>query len=67
MFEDLREIKLALDEVYKTYTTPRMYGAVDDADAALEKEITALKTAGIDNYRDTLQKHLDEYVANLDE
>lgn len=66
-FEDLREIKLALDEVYKTYTTPRMYGAVDDADAALEKEIAALKTAGIDKYRDTLQKHLDEYVANLDE
>ena len=66
-YSDLREIKLALDEVYKTYTTPRCYGAIDDVDQALESEISALKKAGIDKYLEIVQKRLDEYAASLDE
>lgn len=66
-FEDLREVNLALTEVYKTYTTPRSYGVVDDVDAAIESELQALKTAGIDKYLDTLQRHLDEYVEKMND
>lgn len=66
-YKDLREVQLALNEVYKTYSTPRCFGVVDDPDAALEKELAALKNAGIDKYVAEVQKKLDEYVKTMDE
>lgn len=65
--ENVKNVKIALDEVYKTYTTPRCYGAVDDVDKAIAEEKAALEKAGIDEYMADLQRQLDEYVKTLDE
>ena len=40
--ENIKEVNLALSEVYKTHTTPRTYGAVDDVEAAIAAEKEAL-------------------------
>lgn len=61
----LREIDLALDEIYKTNTSARYFGVVDDPDKALEDEIKALKNAGIDTYIKTMQERVDEYAKTL--
>ena len=62
---DLREIDLALDEIYKTVTSARYFGAVDDPEKALAEEIAALKKAGIDTYINQMQKRMDEYAKTL--
>ena len=61
----LREIDLALDEIYKTNTVARYFGVVDDPDKAIEEELKALKNAGIDTYVEAMQKRVDEYAKNL--
>lgn len=65
-YTNLREIKVALDEVFGTYTTSRCYGAVKDVDAALKEEVEALKTAGIDEYMKAVQANIDEFVKTLE-
>lgn len=63
-----REIKLALTEVFNQYTTPRYYGIMEGTpEEAIAKEIEALRAAGIEEFRDDLQKQLDEYYANLEQ
>ena len=64
---NLREIDLALDEIYKTYTTARYFGVVDNADTALKNEIDALKKAGIDTYVKVMQERVDQYVKEINE
>ncbi len=65
--EGIREIKLALTEVYQKYTGPRCYGVINGTvDEALATEIKALKTAGIDKYIQNIQLQLDEYLAGLE-
>lgn len=58
-----REIEVALSEVYSQYTGPRMYGSFQGtAQEALDAEVKALKTAGIDKYIEEIQKQLDAYL-----
>ena len=64
---NLREIDLALDEIYKTYTTARYFGVVDNADTALKNEIDALKKAGIDTYVKVMQERVNQYVKEINE
>lgn len=66
--EGIREIKLALTEIYTQYTAPLMFGIMDGTpEQALKAELSALKTAGIDQYRESLQTQLDEYMKNIGE
>ncbi len=59
--ESVREISLALDEVFSTMTAPRLYGVIEDVDVALQEELDALKKAGIDDYVAFLNEQLDIY------
>lgn len=64
--EGIREIKLALTEVYNQYTAPRYYGIITGTpEQAIEKEVTALKTAGVDQFLQSIQSQLDEYMKNM--
>lgn len=64
--EGIREIKLALSEVYSQYTSPRMFGIIGGTpEEALQSELTALKTAGIDQYMEAIQSQLDEYMKSI--
>ena len=66
--EGIREIKLALSEVYSQYTSPRMFGIIGGTpEEALQSELTALKTAGIDQYMEAIQSQLDEYMKSIGE
>lgn len=64
--EGIREIDLALSEVYDQYTQPRYYGMIKSTpEKALAEEVKALKTAGIDTYIESLQNQFDEYMNTL--
>ena len=64
--EGIREIKLALSEVYNQYTAPRYYGIVSGTvEDAIATEIAELKTAGIDQYLASIQTQLDEYMNGI--
>ena len=55
-------MKVKLDDIFKEYSQPRMYGAVESVDAALKREKDALKVAGVDKYLKVVQAQVDEYV-----
>jgi len=55
-------MKVKLDDIFKEYSTPRMYGAIDNIDAALKKERDALEVAGIEDYLKHVQRQVDNYV-----
>ncbi len=55
-------MKVKLDDIFKEYSQPRMYGAVDSVDAALKREKDALLVAGVDKYLKVVQAQVDEYV-----
>ena len=59
---DTQAMAVRLDDVYKEYSMPRLYGAVDNVDAAIKKEKEALKVAGIDKYLKFVQTQVDTYV-----
>ena len=59
---DSQSMKVRLDDVYQQYSMPRLYGAVDDVDAAIKKEKEALKVAGMDKYLKGVQAQVDAYV-----
>lgn len=66
--EGIREIKLALNEVYDQYTSPRYYGIINGTpEEALKTELAALKTAGIEQYMQSIQSQLDEYLREISE
>ena len=66
--EGIREVKLALTEVYSQYTAPLMFGITDSTpEQALKAEMEALKKAGIDQFRDSMQSQLDEYMKSIGE
>ena len=61
-----KEWKVALRDLYNQYTSPRMYGIFEGtAKEALEREVKALKEAGIDIYIADLQKQLDAYYEEI--
>jgi len=59
---DAASMKVQLDDIFKEYSTPRMYGAVDSVDAALKREKDALVVAGTEKYIKVVQAQVDEYV-----
>ena len=59
---DTQTIKVRLDDVYKEYSMPRLYGAVDNVDKAIEAEKKALQVAGIDKYLKYVQGQVDTFV-----
>lgn len=59
---DTQAMAVRLDDVYKEYSMPRLYGAVTNVDAAIKKEKEALKVAGIDKYLKHVQAQVDAYV-----
>ena len=65
---NVREIKVALKEIYNQYSLPRLYGVFDGtAEEVLKAEVEKLKAAGIDEYIADLQKQLDAYYAEISE
>ena len=62
--EDMAATAVKLNDIFTEYSTPRMYGAVDNVKAALDKERKALEVAGIDKYIKRVQKHMDDYIAS---
>ena len=63
---NVREVKVALRDLYNQYTSPRMYGIFEGtAKEALAREVKALKEAGIDIYIADLQKQLDAYYEEI--
>ena len=54
--------KVQLDDVFKEYSQPRMYGAVENVDAALKREKDALVVANAEKYIKYMQAQVDEYV-----
>ena len=54
--------KVQLDDVFKEYSQPRMYGAVESVDAALKREKDALVVANAEKYIKYMQVQVDEYV-----
>jgi putative aldouronate transport system substrate-binding protein len=62
--DDIAGANVKLNDVFAEYSTPRMYGAVTNVDAAIKKEREALKVAGIDKVIKRVQKHMDDYVAS---
>jgi len=50
-----------LNDVYLEVSMARLYGAVDNVDAAIAKEKKALKDAGIDEYMKYVQRQMDAY------
>lgn len=61
-YEGIREIQVALSEVYNQYTSPRYYGVIKGTpEEAIAEELKALKAAGIDQFVESLQNQLDEY------
>lgn len=64
---NIRELDVALTEVFNQYTTPRYYGIMEGTpEEAIAREMEALKAAGIEEYRDDLQRQLDEYLASME-
>ena len=59
---DAASLKVKMDDIFKEYSSPRMYGAVEDVDAALKREKDALVVAGVDKYVKVVQKQVDDYV-----
>lgn len=58
----LRNIEVAIDEIFKTHATARYYGAVEDVDKQIATEIDLLKKAGIDQYLKAAQEKVDKFV-----
>lgn len=66
--DGIREIKLALSEVYNQYTAPRYYGIVSGSvEDAIATELGELKKAGIDQFKDSVQTQLDAYIDGIGE
>ena len=66
--EGIREIKLALTEIYSQYTAPLYYGIMTGTpEEELKKELSSLKAAGIDHYKEAVQSQLDEYMKSVAE
>ena len=66
--EAVREVKVAMTEVYNSYTNPRYFGIIDGTpEAALKKEVDKLKKAGIERYIENMQTQLDAYMKELEE
>ena len=61
---DVASISVQLNDVFSEYSTPRVYGAVTNVDAAIKKERDALKLAGIEKMIKRVQIHMDEYIAS---
>jgi len=59
---EMASLAVQLNDVFTEYSSPRMYGAVPDVDAALKKEREALKVAGIDKYLKHVQAQMDAYI-----
>lgn len=56
------EINVRLGDVTYEFTQPRIYGAVDDVDKAIQREKEALEQAGARKYVKFVQKKVDAYV-----
>ena len=66
--EAVREVKVAMTEVYNSYTNPRYFGIIDGTpEEALKKEVDKLKKAGIERYIENMQTQLDAYMKELEE
>ena len=64
----VREISVALKEVWNQYSTPRCYGIMTKSpEETLKEEVQMLKKAGIDTYIAELQKQLDAFYASFEE
>ena len=59
---EMAALAVQLNDVFTEYSTPRMYGAVNDVKAAIKKEKDALKLAGIDKYMKHVKVQMDEYI-----
>ena len=59
---EMSALAVQLNDVFTEYSSPRMYGAVDNVDAAIKKEREALKIAGIEKYMNKVQQQMDTYV-----
>ena len=59
---EMAALAVQLNDVFTEYSTPRMYGAVNDVKAAIKKEKEALKLAGIDKYMKHVKVQMDEYI-----
>jgi len=51
-----------LNDIFKEYSTPRMYGAVTNIDKALAEEKKQLELVGIDEAIKKIQRQMDEYI-----
>lgn len=59
---NVREILVALTEVWNQYSTPRCYGIMTKSpEETLKEEVAMLKKAGIDEYIAEIQKQLDAF------
>lgn len=65
--ENVREVLVAMTEVWNQYSTPRCYGIIKKSpEEALKEEVQMLKKAGVDKYIEELQKQIDEFYANFE-
>lgn len=62
--KEVQAMSIRINDVYAEVSMARLYGAVDNVDAAIAKEKKALKDAGADQYIKYLQKTVDEFVKN---
>ena len=60
--DEMSALAVQLNDVFTEYSSPRMYGAVPNVDAAIKKEKDALKLVGIDKYMAQVQKQMDAYL-----
>jgi hypothetical protein len=59
---DTQAMAVRLDDIYKEYSMPRLYGAVSNVDDAIKKEKQALVVAGVEKYLEFVQAQVDDYV-----
>ena len=65
--DGVREILVAMTEVWNQYSTPRCYGIMTKSpEETLKEEVQMLKKAGIDTYIEELQKQLDAFYESLE-
>jgi len=62
--DNLASIEVKLSDILGEYSTPRMYGAVDNVDAAIAREKKALELAGVEKIMKQVQKNMDDYIAS---
>ena len=59
---EMASLAVQLNDVFTEYSSPRMYGAVPNVDAAIKKEKEALKLAGIEKYMKNVQNQMNNYI-----